>query len=133
MEEMKNWLQSFPGWGGKVLHFDRLPAEPGNAGLFPRGDELLEVKRDLLGNVRCRCARRFELMLMDCGADAQWLTQLQEWVARQSFLGLAPKFGDEPENELIRAEKGHLKERTAAGTAIYTVTLTAEFVRKFEE
>lgn len=131
MEEMKKWLQSFPGWGQVQWSIDSLPHQPGNAGLYPKGDELLQIKKDLLGGVRCRCARRFELLLVG-DAHTPQLLQLQDWVARQSFLGLAPKFGDEPENELIRAEKAMLKQQTAAGSAIYTVTLTAEFVKKFE-
>ena len=128
MEEVKNWLESFPGWGDKVLHLDLLPAQPGSAGLFPKGDTLLEMKEDLLGNVRCRCARQFQLLIADI--DCPWLQQFQNWVAQQSFLGLGPQFGEE---QTLRAEKGQLKERTAAGSAVYTVTLTAEFVKKFME
>jgi len=127
MEEVKNWLQSFPGWGQTELHLDMLPAQPGCAGLFPKGDTLLDMKKDLLGNVRCRYARQFLLLVAD--TDCPWLQAFQEWVARQSFLGLAPKFGEE---QTIRAEKGQLKERTAAGSAVYAVTVTAEFVKIFE-
>ena len=133
MEEMKSWLESFPGWGQTVLHVDLLPAQPANAGLYPRGDELLQIRKDLLGNVRCRCRRRFDLLVTAVEDKAQWLEQLADWVARQSALGLAPRLGDEPKNEHIRAEKGGLKERTAAGTAVYAVTITAEFVKKFME
>ena len=132
MEEVKNWLMSFPGWGELALHLDSLPAQPGNAGLFPKGDTLLERKKDLLGGVRCRYARQFLLLITACDCKEPWLLQLQDWVQRQSALGLAPVFGDEPEQEYIRGEKGALKERTAAGSAVYTVTLTAEFVKKFE-
>ena len=125
MEEVKNWLESFPGWGQTQLHLDMLPAKPGSAGLFPKGDTLLEVKKDLLGNVRCRWARQFQLLLVDC----PWVQDFQDWVQLQSALELAPQFGDE---QILRAEKAQLKERTAAGSAIYAVTLTAEFDKIME-
>ena len=130
MEEVKIWLESFPGWGQTQLYLDMLPAKPGSAGLFPKGDTLLEIKEDLLGNVRCRCARQFQLLITVCDCAADWMAQFQHWVAQQSFLGLGPQFGEE---QTLRAEKGQLKERTAAGSAVYTVTLTAEFVKKFME
>ena len=128
MEEVKNWLESFPGWGQAQLHLDMLPAQPGSIGLFPKGDTLLEMKKDLLGNVRCRYARQFQLLVAD--TDCPRLQRFQDWVAQQSFLGLAPAFGQE---QVVRAEKAQLKERAAAGSAVYAVTITAEFTKMFEE
>jgi len=103
--------------------------------LFPLGLEVLERRCDLLGQVRLRCRQKFALDRAVCPGQEQaaWLLEFQRWVAEQSALGLAPRFGDDPAAEHIRAEKGRLKEVSAAGTAVYEVILTAEFVRKFEE
>lgn len=135
LEALRQWLRSFPRWGDAPVHIDCLPVQPENGGLYPLGMEVLERKTDLLGTVRLRCRQKFALHKTVCpGEDhAAWLLQLQQWVLEQSALGLAPRFGDDPGAEYIRAEKGGLKELTAAGTAVYTVTLTAEFVKKFEE
>ena len=133
MEKIMTWLQTFPGWGGKVLRLDLLPEKPDSAGLYPKGMQVLECHEDLLGNMRCRYALRLELLVSVCDGGSEWLWQLQQWVAQQSFLGLAPRLGDVERSESIRAEKACLKERTAAGTAIYSVTLTAEFEKLFEQ
>lgn len=134
LEELRRWLQTFPQWGDAAIYIDDLAVRPQNAGLYPVGLEILEKKEDLLGNRSMRCRQRFVLYKLSTpGQEASaWLLQLQQWVAEQSALGLAPRFGDVPAQEVIRAEKGALKERTAAGTAVYTVTITTEFVKKFE-
>ena len=61
--------------------------------------------------------------------DAQWLLSFQQWVQQQSIAGLAPKFGDVPAAEQLRAQKGKLKEASQAGTATYVVTLIADFTK----
>ena len=53
--------------------------------------------------------------------------EFQTWVADQNRLGLAPKFGDDPKNERIRAFEGRRHDRSQAGCGRYTVMLTAEF------
>lgn len=134
LEELRRWLQTFPQWGNAKIYVDDLAVRPQNAGLCPMGLEILENKEDLLGNRSLRCRQRFMLYRVATpGQEASvWLLQLQKWVTEQSALGLAPRFGDEPDREVIRAEKGALKERTAAGTAVYTVMITIEFVKKFK-
>ena len=133
LETLERWLRAFPLWGQEEIRTDALPLRPGSVGLFPQGVEVLEEKTDLLGNVSIRCRQKFELQKVVCpGEDpARWLLQLQQWMLEQSALGLAPRFGDVPAAEQIRAEKGRLKEITAAGTAVYTVTITAEFVKRY--
>lgn len=135
LEVLCQWLRTFPAWGDAALHIDSLPAQPENAGVYPQGVEVLERKEDLLGNVRLHCRQRFELhRTVTPGQDnARWLEAFQQWVQQQSALALAPRFGDDPAAEHIRGEKGRLKEITAAGTAVYAVTITAEFVKQYEE
>ena len=135
LENMRQWLQAFPLWGQTQIHLDSLPLLPGNAGLYPMGIEVLERKTNLLGTVSLRCRQKFELQKTVCPDQEQaaWLLQLQQWILEQSAAGTAPRFGDVPEGEHIRGEKGRLKEMTAAGTAVYAVTITAEYIIIMEE
>ena len=138
MEQLKilrDWICQFPLWGDMPLHVDTLSAQPENAGLYPLGMEVLERKTDLLGNVTERCRQKFDLLrAVVPGEDpAKWMLGFAQWVQQQGVLGLAPRFGDVPAAEQIRAEKGRLKEITAAGTAVYVVTITAEYMKMMEE
>lgn len=126
LEEMKNWLATFPLFGEVVLTTDVLSAQPGDCGLFPQGSELLQSKEDVLGN---RTARMRQLFLLRRNAvrgvdAAAWLLEFQKWVAQQSLQGLAPKLGQE---QTIRAEKGRLIRTDTAGTGVYEVRLIAEY------
>jgi len=137
IEKMRQWLQSFPRWGEQPLYVDRTDAAPDNAGLFPAGLEELSRTRDVLGNVTVWCRYQFVLhRLAAVGNDgtdnAQWLLDFQNWVREQSALGLAPTFGDEPARERMQARRGRRREGDQAGTGVYEVTLTAEFVRRLE-
>lgn len=129
LEQLRQWLGTFPGWGGEI-HIDTLGAQPENAGLYPLGEEVLERREDLLGGVRYRCRQKYRLdRMVSAGEDAAaQLLRFQQWVLEQDKLGLAPRLGDE---QRIRAEKGALKEVSQSGTAVYSVVITAEFVREY--
>ena len=135
LEILRNWICQFPLWGDMPVHIDTLPVQPENAGLYPLGMEVLERKADLLGNVTERCRQKFDLYRSAVpGEDpAKWTLEFARWVQKQGALGLTPRFGDVPTAEQIRAEKGRLKEITAAGTAVYAVTITADFIKIMEE
>ena len=133
LETMKAWLQTFPKWEG-VLQFDYADAVPGNSGLYPRGITELSRREDVLGNVKTRYSCAF-LLRRAAGAgeeNAQWLLDFQNWVMEQDRLGLAPKFGDEPKSERLRAFEGKLDSHHQAGGSMYTVQLTAEFTKLYE-
>lgn len=134
LEKLKQWVVTFPQWeDGHLLYIDYTGAVPGNAGLFPQGLEELERRQDVVGNrtVRCRC--RFSLYRVtgreNGEENARWLTDFQNWVQSQSLQGLAPTFGDDPRQERLWAQKGRLKDGSQTGTGVYSVELTAEFVR----
>ncbi len=129
LEFLRQWLTAWDGWGDMPLHIDDLGHQPENAGLYPLGEEVLERREDLLGGVKLRLRRRFALRRMTWAGEAAagWLLELQQWVRQQSALGLAPAFG---EDTVLRAEQGKCTE-AATGTAVYTVTLTAEFTRTY--
>lgn len=137
LEKVRQWVQTFHKWeAGNLLYIDYTAAVPGNAGLYPMGMEVLQIREDILGGITARCRYRFSLYRVAAGRedreeDALWLMAFQNWVQEQSLLGLAPAFGDEPAREQIRAEKGRLKEGSQTGTGVYAVELTVEFVKKY--
>ena len=136
LEKLRQWLLTFPMWdGGGYLFVDFTDNLPGSMGLYPAGLEICSKEADVAGNVTLRCRYNFALYRVGGvsgeGQDALWLLQLQKWVMEQSVLGLAPVFGDEPAAERITAQKGKLKEPAKDGCGVYSVILTAEFVRRF--
>ena len=132
LEELRNWLQTFPKWEG-TLHLDYADHVPGSSGLYPKGLTELSRREDVLGNLKIRYSWMFELKrAAACGEEnARWLLDLQNWVAEQDRLGLAPEFGDEPRAERIRAFEGKLSNHTQAGSSLYTVALTVEFTKLY--
>ena len=132
LEKMQKWIQSYPGWK-EPLQIDMTEPAPGNAGLFCDGLEERSRQADILGNLQIACRYHFTLYrrVSRDKNDAVWLLDFQNWVQTQSALGLAPRFGDIPYLERMTAQKGTLKDRNQ--TTVYTVTLTADFARIYEE
>ena len=134
LEKVAAWLESFPLWDGEKLTIDSIGPAPGSLGLFPMGVEEISRREDVLGNVAVRCACVFTLRRSACpGEDnARWLLDLQNWVMEQDRLGLAPKFGDDPKTERIRAYEGKLDRSFQTGSGLYTLQLRAEFTKIYE-
>ena len=133
LEELTQWLQTFPKWEG-VVQIDYADNVPGNIGLFPRGITELSSREDVLGNRKSRfsCAFVLRRAAGGRGENAQWLLDFQNWIMEQDRLGLAPKFGDEPQTQRIRAFEGRLDAHKQVSCAFYTVQLTVEFTKFFE-
>lgn len=133
LSKMKLWLASFPGWE-EQLSIDYADGVPGNSGLYPRGIREISHREDVLGNSVVRCACVFTLRRSACpGEDnAQWLLRLQNWVMEQDRMGLAPKFGDDPKTERIRAYEGRLDKSFQTGGGLYTVQISAEYTKIYE-
>lgn len=130
LEKMKAWLQTFPLWQGE-LQVDVSGAMPGEQGLFPQGIQEISRKTDVSGNVTAINRLRFLLYRMaPLGQEEHslWLLKLQDWIQRQSGEGLAPQFGDDPQRERIRAEKGRLLSAPQSGTGRYAVEITADYI-----
>jgi len=134
VEKLRSWLMTYPKWMDGTFYTDYLDGVPGSAGLYPKGVETLSRQEDLMGNVTVQNRSRFVLRLVrkSQGDNAQWLLDLQNWVQRQSESGLAPRFGDDPLFEQLRAEKGCLHSLSQSGVATYEVTLTAQYRRMID-
>ena len=136
LDKLRQWLATYPKWEEGRLHVEYTDALPGNLGLYPTGLEEVSRREDVLGNVAVKNRYRFVLYRVAARQEnneenALWLLDFQNWVQKQSAAGLAPRFGDAPQQERLLAEKGKLKEGSQTGTGIYAVTLTAEFVKYY--
>lgn len=136
LEKLMSWLQTFPQWDERV-RVDSLESVPGSLGLFPQGVQELGSREDILGNVQVDNRLTVVLYRITAGEDdrqenARWLLALQDWVQQQSLAGLAPRLGDVPHRQRIRAERGRLKAPAQTGTGRYAVTITADYVTKID-
>ena len=136
LEKLRQWLLTYPDWED-TLCVDFTEAAPGNTGLFPAGMEEVRRQEDILGNLQLQCRYRFLLYRKTTGqadgtVNAQWMMNFQNWVQKQCATGQNPHFGDMPDRERIQAQKGSLKAASHVGTGTYTVTLIADFIKKYE-
>lgn len=143
LEMIRAWLPTFPQFAQlDDFSVDYAAATPSSGGLMPGG--LVEVSRssDIVGNVTVTNQYNFTLYFTFAKADgddvgatknAEWLLFFQNWVQAQSVAGLAPAFGDDPHNEKIQAQNGTLYGTDAEGTALYSVQLSVQFIKKFKE
>ncbi len=134
LEKITGWLKTFPLWEGE-LQIDGTAPSPGSVGLYPQGVQEISRREDVLGNVQT--VNRFELTLCrisngDAEQAAAWLLALQDWIRQQSAGGLAPRLGDVPAQERIRAEQGRLKAPLQTGAGRYAVKITAEYVTEID-
>lgn len=142
LEKLKTWLSTSPGFAifsdFWVDYTDRV--DPGTGSISPGGLVEIERRRDIVGNVTVTNQYNFSVYCVlekapgdDVGAtiNADWVMDLQEWVQKQSALGLAPVFGDAPWEEKIVAQNGVLYDINE-GTATYMVQLSVRFKRKYE-
>ena len=135
LEKLKTWLATYPGWeADKPFFVDWATPKPGCVGLFPQGLEQVSLRRDITGGQKAACRYRFYLYRASAleenqEENARWLLDFQNWVEAQSAGGLAPRFGDLPQEERLRAEGGSLRKTGKLGSGLYALTLTAEFTR----
>lgn len=142
LEKIQDWIKTFPQYDAlTTFSVDYTSAEPTNGGLMPAG--LVEVSRttDIVGNVTVSNQYNFTLYFVflkspgdetTAEENAQWLMDFQDWVQAQSVAGKAPMFGDDARQETTKAQNGMLLEADAEGTAVYSVNLSANFVKKYE-
>ena len=134
LQKMAAFILSYPGWeAGVTLTFDSAENAPGALGLFPEGVEEISLRQDIMGNRESRQRMAFSLygVADDVDGGASLVARFQSWVHDQSAAGLAPTFGDAPQKEQLRAEKGSLSRRESTG-GLYCVKLTAEFTKHYE-
>lgn len=142
LEIIRAWIATYSGYGELTdFYADYTEATPSNGGVFPGGLSEISRTTDIIGNVRVTNQYNFSLYFVfakapgdDMGAakNAEWLMALQEWVQAQSATGQAPVFGDIPKEEKIMAQNGTLYGTDDEGTAMYSVQLSVQFIKKYE-
>jgi hypothetical protein len=141
LEKIRQWLATYPGSIPMQLQVDYAAPDPNKGSIDPSG--LIEVSRkeDILGNVTVENQLNFTLYFVllkapddDKGAaeNADMLMDFQRWVQEQSIRRLVPVFGDEPEKETAKAQNGTIYAADEEGTAMYTVQLAINFIKKYE-
>ncbi len=110
LEKLRQFLLGFPGFNGE-LSVDFVQDGPDCSGLFPA--EVTEVDRyiDLLGNMQVTYQCLFTLYhRMQPGQDsAQWLLDLQNWLAENS--------------EAVRVQKAKIQEDSRLNCGLCTLSL----------
>jgi hypothetical protein len=142
LEKIRKWLATYPEFSileqFQVDFTDQIPA---NGGIFPSGLVEVDRRQDIWGNVTVTNQYNFGLYYVfekapgdDTGAtiNADWIMAFQEWAQEQSIMGLAPVFGDVPNEERIMAQNGVLYSATDEGQATYMVQLSVRFMKKYE-
>ena len=143
LEKIRVWLLTYPEIGRlQGLRVDYYTTQPDNGSIDPSG--LVEIfrKEDVLGNVtvenQCNFALYFVLAKSpedDVGStdNADWLLDLQNWIQEQSIRRRVPTFGDIPRTETITAQNGKVDAADEEGTGIYSVQLSVNFTKIYEE
>jgi len=142
-DTLLTWLGACPALSGVTLQVDYLPPAAGCGALFPRGIQQRERRQNVLGEtvsrLRMELALRLNLAFIPgdgalAAQTAQRLLALQNWASEQSAAGLAPKFGNtETDRETLRAGAAQLEGASDEGSAVYTVTFTADYTMKWSD
>ena len=104
LKKIREWLATFPGYERlQSLQVDYLAAEPNSSSIAPSGLVEVSRKENIFGEVTVVKQYNFGLYYVFAKAteddegsteNAEWITDLQEWVLEQSILGRAPTFGE---------------------------------------
>ena len=142
LEKIREWIKEYPGYDDlREFSVDYTEATPANGGLMPVGLTELRRDEDILGNVTITNQYSFTLYFVftkspgdDAGAEynAQWIMNFQSWVQERAARRQTPIFGDDVKKEIIRAQNGTLLGANEEGTAVYTVQLTVQFIKFYE-
>ncbi len=143
LEKIRKWLLTFPEIGRlQGLRVDYYTTRPDNGSIDPSGLVEANRKEDVLGNVIVENQYNFVLYFVlakspedDEGAteNADWLLDLQNWIQEQSIRRQVPIFGDIPHSETISAQNGKVDAADEEGTGIYSVQLSINFTKIYEE
>ena len=125
--QIKDHLQTFPGFAGWTFRVYALGSGIGCGGLFCRGERELSRRQDILGKVRLR--RRLTLTLAlnlprtagdDAPEMARRLLEFARWLRAEP----GPVLG---EDQTVQVRGGKLRSANADGMAVYDAEIIYEF------
>ena len=132
-QKLEQWLAAWPEM--VPLARDGYGPAPDQASLMAEGSRELDRWQDALGNVTVEYRQDYSLHLCLAREDGRpelWLERLGDWLLRQSALGLAPVFGDQPAAEGVAVSHPIQVKRSPEGTAVYKMELSVTFRRRYE-
>ena len=129
------WLKTCPQL--QDLQAAYTDGTPGSCGLFSKGEQEISRQYDVTGGVTLKLRWDLEvqyvaLRLQGQPDNAQWILDVTRWIREQSLLGKAPRLGDDPRQEYIRVGPGKMQTVRQGGTALYSLSIQAEYVKKKE-
>lgn len=132
LEKMMTWVHLCPYLQVDAMGVDTTQDWPVSAGLYPRGQDVVEEIRDVTGSTTWRMKQTYLLRcaLLEGEEAAKRLQQIQNWVFTQNINGITPGFG---KNETVRSAAGRLEKASQVGRSIYVLTLTVEYEKTDEE
>ena len=142
IQALREWINTCPYMddftGGQ--HVDWTDSVAGNYGIMPTGCADTQVVSDIMGNVVKHKQYNASIYARNWTVDdivrlenAEFIDRFQFWVEDQQYKGLTPKFGDNPEDEVINAQNGMLFELSQDGqTGLYQIQLSVTFEKHYE-
>ena len=142
LDKIKEWLEQYPGFDRlRELRVDYYSQQPDNGSIDPSGVQINSITENIWGTRTADMQYNFGVYFVlakdpgdeDTAVDnAAWVMDFQRWVNEQSILQLAPKFGDVPKSESIKAQNGAVAAADSEGVAIYMVQLSVNFIKIYE-
>lgn len=143
VQKVREWLSGCPYLdaftGGQ--HIDWTNPTAGNYGVMPTGCSDVGIAEDIMGGVIKYKQYNLSMYARNWTVDdvvrlenTEFLDRFQDWVDDQQFGGHTPKFGDDPDTEVISAQNGMLFELSPDGqTGLYQVQITISYEKHYEK
>ena len=127
LNQVADWIKTFPHWGTQPLTIDLTPPAPGTCGLFPAGEEELSRREDVLGNTTCRYRQEYLLRRVALrGEDAAaWMLSFGRWARTVE----PPAIGQET---VAKATRGRLLTSVNTGIATYEIKISMEYTEELK-
>ncbi len=135
IHKLISWLSACPYVSG-IPEVNHTHAAPGSIGIYPQSTQQMRIREDVLGNRVVTYRDTFLLYQVTAmdekESEANRLMALKSWMREQSLIGLAPQFGDIPQEEQILVEKGKLSDVSPLGTGKFAVEIHIVYQKIFE-
>ena len=139
---MQQWLNTCPYMDqfSCGIHIDWTDCTNGCYGLAPVGCSDVSIDEDVSGCIvktkqynLVLYARNWTINDVIRLENTEFLENFQEWVDQQQYTGQTPKFGDDPEEEIITAQNGMLYLLDPNGqSGVYQVQISITFEKHYE-
>ena len=128
LEKLRQWLLSYPGWGGCSLSVGCVQTQPGTAGLYLTGIDEYDRQTDLQGNVLARNRLQLQLRYNVAAEEEKsgWLVDMADWLRQHCSAGEMPRLGCLADGQRVCVKQGKLAQ-IQGQTASYQLDFTVEY------